>query len=189
MVSIIFPSTSVNLVRPTHRISRNQYCFPMSVAALGGPNWNVWGSLLNDLCRQGSQSDCKHMERFLRQEKHLYNAERETDRGTRERQERGNARERKGGKGSERRGRRHIINPLKRSDNLNLELSIRCGHASAETLSPDLHECLLCRICVSKSVFWFLFTAPSFRSSSSYFSPPSISLTTSLSLISYWHFA
>lgn len=74
--SIISPRTSVNLVRPTHRISRNQYCFPMSVAPLGGPNWNVWGSLLNDLCRQGSQSDCKHMERFLRQEKHLYNAER-----------------------------------------------------------------------------------------------------------------
>lgn len=64
----------------------------MSVAALGGPNWNVWGSLLNDLCRQGSQSDCKHMERFLRQEKHLYNAERETDRGARER---ARARERK----------------------------------------------------------------------------------------------
>lgn len=42
---------------------------------------------------------------------------------------------------------------LKRNDNLNLELCIRCGHASAETLSPDLHECLLCRICVSKPVF------------------------------------
>lgn len=34
------------------------------------------------------------MERFLRQEKHLYNAERETDRGAKE-QERGKAGERK----------------------------------------------------------------------------------------------
>lgn len=100
-------------------------------------------------------------------------------------QERGNARERKGGKGSEMWASARYQPVLKRNDSLNLELCIRCGHASAETLSPDLHECLLCRICVSKSVFWFLFTAPSFRSSSSYFSPPSISLTTSLSLISY----
>lgn len=126
------------------------------------------------------------MERFLRQEKHLYNAERETDRGARER---AGARERKR-KERWKRLREMWASAryqpvLKRNDSLNLELCIRCGHASAETLSPDLHECLLCRICVSKSVFWFLFTAPSFRSSSSYFSPPSISLTTSLSLISY----
>lgn len=102
--SLVFPSTSFNFVRPTHRKSRNQYCFPTSVAALGGPNWNVWGSLLNDLCRQGSQSDCKHMERFLRQEKHLYNAERKTDRGTAE-------------KGKQQKEMKNGCNPSQQSDN------------------------------------------------------------------------
>lgn len=114
--SIIFPTTSFNFVRPTHRISRNQYCFPMSVARLGGPNWNVWGSLLNDLCRQGSQSDCKHMERFLRQEKHLYNTERERQTEEQERTSEGKQqKEMEEGKSSQTCGCVHFIKPLKRS--------------------------------------------------------------------------